>query len=131
MSKKRRNLQSGMTFIEVLVSIFMIGALIVLYASLFNLTHYTKRMKNENIAYHVASKKMEELRAVPYASLPASAAFADAQLAQLPSSSADFTVGNYSTYTGVKELVVTVNWNDGRARTIQLRSLAGSGGINP
>jgi prepilin-type N-terminal cleavage/methylation domain-containing protein len=123
--------QSGMTLIEVVMSLAIIGGLLVLYSAAFNVSVYTKRMKHENIAYHVASKKMEELRSTPYDSLPASNTFTDTQLNQLPSSSANFTIGNYSTYTGMKEITVTVNWNDGRARNIVVRTLSGSGGINP
>jgi prepilin-type N-terminal cleavage/methylation domain-containing protein len=129
MSKK--NKQSGMTLIEVLVSIFMVGALIVLYSAAFNVLIFTKRMRNENVAYHIASKQMEEIRSTTYASLPASNSFNDPLLAQLPSGTANFTVINYVGYNGVKEVVVTVGWNDGRARTTQLRSLFGTGGINP
>jgi prepilin-type N-terminal cleavage/methylation domain-containing protein len=123
--------QSGMTLIEVLVSLAMIGALLVLYAAAFNVSILTRNMRNENIAYHIATKKIEELRATPYASLPASASFADSQLSQLSNGSANFTISNYSSYTGVKEAVVTVAWTDGRSRTVSMRTLIGTGGINP
>ncbi len=126
----RKQRQSGMSLIEVLVSIAMIGGLIVLYAAAFNVAALTKKMRNENLAYHIASKKMEELRQTPYASLPSSSPFSDTELSSLPSSSANFSVGNFGTYTGMKELVVTVNWNDGLPRSVVIRSLAGTGGIN-
>ena len=120
-----------MGVIEVLISIVIVGALIVLFAASMNLTTMNKRMERENVAYHIANKKIEEIRAVTYDSLPASASFTDAQLSQLPSSSAAFTVSDYAGYTGVKQVVVTVSWNDGRARSISLRTLIGTGGINP
>jgi prepilin-type N-terminal cleavage/methylation domain-containing protein len=125
------NKQSGMTLIEVLVSMAMLGALVVLYAAVFNISVFTKGMKKENIAYHIASKKMEELRNTPYGSLPTSATFSDTQLSQLPASSASFTINNYGSYSGLKEIVVAVNWNDGKARNISVKTLVGTGGINP
>jgi hypothetical protein len=128
--KPRKEAEAGMTIIELAISLALIGGLVVLYSSMFNIVGYTRKMGNENVAYHIASKKIEELRATPYASLPASSTFTDTQLSLLPSASADFTITNYSTYNGMKEMVVTVNWNDGRARNIVVRSLIGTGGIN-
>ncbi|MBX4187757.1 MAG: type II secretion system GspH family protein [Candidatus Doudnabacteria bacterium] len=130
MSKETKR-QLGMTLIELVVSMAMIGSLVVLYSSLFNVIIVTKNMKRENLAYHIANQKMEELRATPYLSLPPSATFTNTNLSQLPQSSANFTVTNYSTYSGMKEFVVTVNWNDGTAKNVTIKSLAGTGGINP
>lgn len=120
-----------MTIIEVLVSLFIIGGLIVLYAASFNMIALTKTLKNENLAYHIASKKIEDLRNTTYASLPPSGTFTETDLNQLPSSSANFTISNYSTYNGMKEIVVNVNWNDGKARSVTVRTVVGTGGINP
>ncbi len=131
MLKNTQKNQSGMTLIEMLISIAMIGGLIVLYSASFNVIGLTKTMKSENIAYHIANIKIEELRTTTYASLPPSGSFTDPQLSQLPSGTAAFTVTNYGSYTGLKEFVVTVSWNDGRARSVQLKTLAGTGGINP
>ena len=120
-----------MSLIELLISIAMIGGLIVLYSSLFNVSVMTKRMRNENLAYHIASKKMEELRSTPFASLPTSGPFTDPQMNQLPAASASYIQDPYSTYSGMLEVVVTVSWNDGRARNVTLRTVMGTGGINP
>ncbi len=129
--RKNKQSESGMTMIEVIISLGMIGALVVLYAAAFNVSVYTKTMRNQNIAYHLASKKIEELRNAPYASLPTSSSFSDPQLSNIPNSSGNITVANYSSYTGLKEIIVRVNWNDGKARNVSVRTLVGTGGINP
>jgi prepilin-type N-terminal cleavage/methylation domain-containing protein len=131
MSRKGKNKQSGMTLIEVLISLAMVGGLIVLYAAVFNISLQTRTMKYENLAYHIASRKMEDIRNTPYGTLPASASFADPLLTQLPLSAANFTINDFITYSGLKEVVVTVNWTDRKSRNVVIRTLIGTGGINP
>ncbi len=110
---------------------FMLAVMLVFYASALNVVNATKKARRQNIAYHVANKQMESLRSTPYASLPSSGSIVDSLLTQIPSGAGSYTVANYPGYTGVKEIVVTVTWNDGLARSVVLKSLAGTGGINP
>lgn len=114
-----------------IVSMFMLTVILAFYASALNAVALSRKARNEDLAYHIGSKQMETLRATSFASLPGSGSIADSMLSQIPSGSGSFTVADYPSYTGVKELVVTVNWNDGQARSVVLRTLAGSGGINP
>ncbi|MGE5298129.1 MAG: type IV pilus modification PilV family protein [Acidobacteriaceae bacterium] len=123
--------QEGTSLIEVLILLFLIASMLVLYGAAVNTLTMSKRLRNENYAYHIANKQMEELREQNVTALPASGTITDPMLANIPSSSGDFTVTNHGVFTGLKELTVTVSWNDGRARQIQLKSVAGSGGINP
>ncbi|MBI4363660.1 MAG: prepilin-type N-terminal cleavage/methylation domain-containing protein [Candidatus Doudnabacteria bacterium] len=123
--------QKGMSLIEVIVSMFMLAVLLTLYAGALNTVAQTKKLKYENLAYHAASKKMEELRATTFASLPPSGTISDPMLSQIPSGSGSFTVFDYGPYSGIKEIIVTVSWNDGKAKSVVLKTLAGSGGINP
>jgi prepilin-type N-terminal cleavage/methylation domain-containing protein len=127
MSKRK---QKGVTLIEIVVSLMLVGGLVVLFATTINISLMTKRLRNENLAYHIASAQIESMRAMFLDSLPPSGSFSDPNLGQLPSGAANFTVTNHGTYTGVKEIIVTVNWNDGKARSISVRTLAGEGGIN-
>lgn len=123
--------QKGLSIIEVIVSMGMLLALFVLYATAINTTIATKSLRYENYAYHAANKKMEDLRGTALASLPSSGTISDSLLTKIPSGSGNFTVTNHGTYTGLKEIVVTVTWVDkGLNKQIQLRTLAGSGGIN-
>ena len=130
-SSRRRRAQSGMSIVEVLVSIAIVGSLIVLYAAAFNVSTLSRTMRSENLAYHIASKRMEELRNMDYAALPASGTFSDPLMASLTSGAGSYTRANYSTYTGMQELVVTVTWFEGRSRSVQVRTIVGTGGINP
>ena len=128
---KLTHIQSGMSLIEIIVSIFIILVIFNLCLMEINALTISKKQRHENIAYHIANKKMEDLRATPFASLPSSGTISDLQLTQIPSGSGNFTVNNYTGYTGVKELVVTVNWSDGNSKSVVIKTLAGNGGINP
>ena len=118
--------------IEVVIAMFILVALLGFYAAALNLVALSRKQRSENLAYHVANKQMESLRATPYASLPASGSISDPLLNQIPSGAGNFVVTNdYSGYAGMKELIVTVTWNDGIPKSVVLKTLAGNGGINP
>jgi hypothetical protein len=105
--------------------------LLAFYVSALNVVALTKKLRYENLAYHVANKQMESLRNIAVASLPSSGTISDSLLSQIPSGAGNFTVANYPGFGGTKEIVVTVTWNDGISKQVVVRSVAGSGGINP
>jgi hypothetical protein len=123
--------QVGISLIEVVVSIFMIFVLVVFYASALNTVALNRKLRYENLAYHIANKQMETLRNTSYNSLPPNGVIVDTQLSQIPSGAGSFTVTDYPGYSGVKEIVVTVTWNDGINKQTELKTLAGLAGINP
>src|SRR3989344_2070742 len=125
----RNTYQKGMSLIEVVISMGILLALFALYTAALNTMTGTKYLRFENLAYHVANKKMEELRGTAFMSLPSSGTVADAQLAQIPSGAGNFTVADYALYSGMKEITVTVTWiENSLAKQVQLKTLAGSGG---
>lgn len=132
-SKQKLIHEQGLSLIEVIVSMGIIGAMFILYVSAMNTVVLTKRIRQENLAYHIANKKMEELRGTYFLLLPPSGAILDPLLSKIPSGSGSFTVSDHAGFVGLKELTVQVNWigDNGAAKQIQLKSLAGSGGINP
>ena len=123
--------QSGISLVEVIVSMFMLAVLLVFYVSALNIVALTRKLRYENLAYHVANKQMETLRNTAYDSLPASGSITDALLSQIPSGAGSFTTAAYPGYGGVKQIIVTVTWSDGISKEVELRTLSGTGGINP
>lgn len=123
--------QQGISIIEVIVVIFLVAILFTLIFLEVAALNTSRKQRYENIAYHSANKKMEALRATAVDSLPASGSISDSQLSQIPFGSGSFTVANYTGYTGIKEITVTVTWNDGSNKSVVIKTLAGSGGINP
>jgi Tfp pilus assembly protein PilV len=127
----KQNRQQGTSLVEVILCMFMLTVLLVLYASALNTVALTRKLRYENLAYHIANKQMETLRNTGYDSLPASGNIVDAQLAQIPAGAGTFTTAAYPGYGGVKQIIVTVTWTDPSAKQVELRTLAGTGGINP
>lgn len=129
--RTRNKKQDGATLIEVAISMFMVFVLFVLYLAALNSVLIVKKTSYENIAYHIANKQMESLRALTYDALPSSGTIVDSQFSQIPSGAGSFVVSNHASMTGMKELVVTVTWSDNGSKQVILRSLAGTGGLNP
>ncbi|OGE74333.1 MAG: hypothetical protein A3I07_02685 [Candidatus Doudnabacteria bacterium RIFCSPLOWO2_02_FULL_42_9] len=123
--------QKGTSLVEVILVMFVLFVLVIFYASALNTVALTRKLRYENLAYHVANKQMETLRNTTFDTLPAGGVVVDPMLAQIPSGSGDFTVVDYPGFAGIKEITITVNWNDGVNKQIILRTLAGLEGINP
>ena len=126
-----RNLQAGVSLIEIIISIFIVLVIFDLCLMEVTTLNIGRKQRYEDVAYHVANKQMESLRATNFASLPGSGTLSDPMLGQIPSGSGSFSVSDYPGYSGMKELVVTVNWNDDSNKSVVIKTLAGNGGINP
>lgn len=116
--------KKSFSLIEVLVSLFIVGVILVLYQVSFNSTLLSRSAKNQEIALRIANNKMEELRAGGYTALPESSSFSDSQLGSLASSSASMVITNFNTNT--KQIVIIVQWREpgsSAPRTISLTTL--------
>lgn len=123
-------LGAGFTLIEVTVSLFVIGVIIVASIALLHGVPANELARNESIAASIAKNEIEMLRAGGYASLPASGPFTDMSLASLASGSGIVTVTAYDSKT--KQVDVAVSWTekDGTSHTTTLTTLiAESGGL--
>ena len=124
--------QKGLSLIEVIISMFLIFVLFVLYLAAMNVVALTKKTNYENIASHIASEQMEILRETPFDELPDSGTISNTLLSKIPSGAGSFTVADDRYKTGMKEIKVTVTWNDNSgSKQVTIQTLAGTGGINP
>lgn len=99
---------------EVLATIFVIGALAALFASAISLARLTRDSKYEDIALRVASQQLESERALGYASTT-SGTFSDPLLSLIPDGSASTSIAAYNART--KQVTVTVTWTGGASTT--------------
>lgn len=100
--------RGGFTLIEVTVSIFVVGIMLVASASLLHSVPASRITREQGIALVIAQNQMEALRAGGYAALPATGPFSDTALASLTSGAGTVTVADYGTDT--KSIDVTVSW---------------------
>ena len=109
-ASRRHALRRWFSLIEVLVTIFVIGASVALYAAAANTITITRNAKYQSIATRVAAHQLEELRALSYASLPESGSFAHSEMDLLPSASGAMDISAYNDKT--REVTVTVFWQE-------------------
>jgi prepilin-type N-terminal cleavage/methylation domain-containing protein len=107
-------MQSGFSLMEVIITIFIIGALAAIFAAALNLARLTRDSKFQDIALRVASQQLESERALGYASTT-SGSFSDPLLALLPAGTATTTISAYNAKT--KQVTVTVTWDGGASST--------------
>ena len=122
--------QEGFSLVEIIMSMFIISVLFILAIIVASVLPIITKQSNENIAYHIAVKQMEELRATDFDSLPASGTITDPLLDDIPEGSGSFSVSDYPGHDGVKEIIVTINWDDGILQSAVVKTLAVNGGIN-
>lgn len=112
----------GFALVEVVVSILVVGAIILLMHAVILSGSLVKSSKNQNIALSIVRSKLEALRAGGYAALPANGPFTDSLLATLPqAATTTLTVATYDAKT--KRVTVNVIWRDPNAAASSTVSL--------
>ncbi|MDP3741451.1 MAG: prepilin-type N-terminal cleavage/methylation domain-containing protein [bacterium] len=121
----------GFSLIEVVIALAIVLIAVSIFAVAINTVPLTKHARNQNLAYHLAAKKVEELRNTPFDSLPASGSFNDAGFTDLPQASGNLAVANYSGSAQIKRLTVTVSWSEsGSSQSLVLETLMSDRGLN-
>lgn len=129
------NTKPGFTLIEILISLVLIIAIIiVLFASTGTLS--ASRGSNlQSIATKIASRQIETLRKTAYASLPpcpspAGCTITDSDLAKLPSSSAKQFLDTYEGSPDMKLATIQVDWiTNGAAKQLKIDTLIYKNGL--
>ncbi|MBX4191383.1 MAG: prepilin-type N-terminal cleavage/methylation domain-containing protein [Candidatus Doudnabacteria bacterium] len=131
MKQKPNKKQNGFSLIEVTITLLLVGVIFVLYASALNVVAVTRKLRYENIAYHIANKEIEILRNTSYEDLPSSGSISDTLLAGLPSGGGTYTIADHASMSNMKEVTVSVVWADPVSKEVRIKTLMGTGGINP
>jgi prepilin-type N-terminal cleavage/methylation domain-containing protein len=125
-----RKQEKGFTVIEVVVSLFIFGVMLMVYIASANTVILNRNSKHKQTAYRVAAGAIEQLRATPYASLPNSGSINDPLLSELPTGQGTLSISPYNAKT--KQVTSTVTWrNPGNnsLRSFSLTTLITEGGI--
>lgn len=121
----------GFSLIETIIALAIMFVTVMIFGVALSSLPLLKTARNQNLAYHVAAKKMEELRNTSFTSLPPSSSFSDPGLASLASSTASFLVVDYQGSSQIKKTQVTVSWYEqGVNRSIILETLMTANGLN-
>jgi prepilin-type N-terminal cleavage/methylation domain-containing protein len=125
-----RQKQNGFTLVELIVGLGIIAAALFSYFAVLKTVTLTRFAKHQALAYQVAVKKIEELKTLPFASLPAGGPFSESALSALPQAQANLTVADYGGSASIKEITVTVGWQESAGgKSVELKTLLTGGGI--
>lgn len=98
----------GFTLIEVVVSVFVIGASVALFSTALLMTRVVRDARLQEEALRIASTELEKIRALPYDELPATGPFSNKRIEGLPAGTGALSVTDYSEST--KSIEVVVSW---------------------
>lgn len=122
--------QSGFTLIEVIITMALIVATLVVYNVTSKMVLVNRSDRYKEIALRIADQKMQNLRTTAFSSLPSSGSFSDTLLSSLPGGSGNMTLTTLNAKT--KDVVVTVTWNNPTGtgtQQVQLQTYITEGGI--
>lgn len=108
--KNIESTQTGFSIIEVLVTLFIIGITLLLFAVVSNAIVLNKYNRYKEIALRVAETKLAELRTTPHGNLPTSGTFSNSQVEKLPQGNAAMAFTEVA--TGLTQATVTVTWQN-------------------
>jgi prepilin-type N-terminal cleavage/methylation domain-containing protein len=100
----------GFSLIEVVVAIAIVGVVSILPQAILGALPLARIAKHQDLALTIAEHKLEQVRALGYAVLPASGPFTNSLQSDFASSSATLAVNVYNAKT--KWVNVTVFWNE-------------------
>ena len=130
MSSALKKFKLGFSLVEILLSIFIIIALISVLLTTSASYYQTHRSNLQQLAMSIASKQMETLRNTAFASLPSSGSFTDSDLSKLPQGTATQTLTNYQSSTKIKLVTIKVSWTESQVtKNAQLETLISETGL--
>ena len=127
---ERRRGSAGFTIIEVVITLAILSAVFVIFQASFNSIFLNRRVKHQELALRIADTKIEQIRALSYDTVPATGAFSDPLLANLPEGAAALIVSDYDDDT--KQIVVHISWREpvsDTQRAVTLTTLVTKGGL--
>lgn len=131
----------GFSLVELLVVIVIIGFLVIIISSLPNAMNLIRRSGYVGLAREIASKELEEKRAIQYINLAlGETGITDPRVNQLPSASGKTLVEQCQKLTQplfcpndepLKFVTVTISWKEfGKDQSFILKTLVSEGGLN-
>ncbi len=102
MFAQTKNRQSGFTLVEIVITVFIIGVMLMLYQVAGNATRHNQTSGYKEMALRIAHKEIQNIRTTPFATIPTSGAIINPSLDSLPQSSA------YLTRTDIEEGLVSI-----------------------
>lgn len=131
------NGQKGMSLIELLLIVVLVGVMVILMANLPNALGLINKSKQISIAREIAAKQIEDKRNTSFANLVNDTSqITDPRINLLPSGGGSVTVEDCNPQIctngeNVKQISITVSWKvNNKNQSINVKTLIGEGGLN-
>lgn len=129
--------ERGVSLIEALLVIVIVGTLVFLLANLPNALGLISKSKHLSLAREIATKQIEDKRTINYSNLVNdNSAIVDSRLNLLPQGAGTMEVKDCDPLIcksgeKIKQIVVEVSWKDNnKNQKVTLSTMIGEGGIN-
>jgi type II secretory pathway pseudopilin PulG len=127
---------TGFSLIELIMVIFIAGAIMLVLANLTPTFKLLSTSNQENLARQIVAEKIEDIRSAGYDNLAnGDESFSDPRLTQLPQGNAEINIGDCPAQLcqngeETKQINITVNWyeND-QDQSFSVSTLISKGGI--
>lgn len=131
------NEERGISLIETLLVVVILGVIVILMANLPNALGLISKSSHLGLVREIATKQIEDKRVLTYANLVnGSNSITDFRLGELSSGSGtvlveDCPVQICTNAEHIKQITVIVNWKEGsKDQTISLQTFIGEGGLD-
>ncbi len=129
--------ERGVSLIEVLLVVVVLGSIIFLIASVPNAILLIGKSKHMSLAREIAVKQLEDKRDLSFDNLVNdNSPISDPRLSLLPEGNGSVEVSDCdpavcTNQEDIKQVFVTVTWKDNnKTQEVKLQSMIGEGGIN-
>lgn len=127
----------GISLIEVLLVVAVVGTAVFLMANLPNAMRLVNKSRHLSLAREIAAKEIEDRRNISYINLVLDTTeIIDSRISLLPSGNGQVIVTDCdplicTSLEHVKQVTVTLQWKEGnKNQQISLKTFIGEGGIN-
>jgi len=121
---------AGFSLIEIVISLALIAVTLIGYYAALRTITLTRQSKHQSLAVQLATKKIEELKATAFSSLPSGGVIDDPLLLSLPSATSTFSLADYSGSNQIKKVTVTIKWQEPNGqKTVEFTSLLIANGL--
>ncbi|MDO8573982.1 MAG: hypothetical protein Q7R77_04525 [Candidatus Daviesbacteria bacterium] len=129
--------ERGVSLVESLLVVVVLGSIIFLIASIPNALMLVGKSRHVSLAREIAVKQIEDKRTINYSNLVNdNSIISDPRLSLLPNGLGTVAVSDCDPLVctnseHIKQVLVTVNWKDNnKVQTVTLKTMIGEGGIN-
>jgi prepilin-type N-terminal cleavage/methylation domain-containing protein len=111
------NNKKGLSLIEIIISVALMSLILLMIAPVLFLEKTNKSIGYLVLANQIASRKMEELKQLPFANLPANGTttISDPDILNLPNGEGFIFAEDYESTNSLKHITVLINWKSGES----------------